>query len=945
MGELISTFHDTLALLDGYVSDNYTDDESTDSTIQEIVFRRSEEEEEEEDFNDFDVLCANMVEGDVESHDLVYRVDVLQKQIEDVCHTTIINNITNEEITFIGSRFVSLRNFITKANLSQFSDHYEDIFEILHLDHPDIPTIVEDMMPPMKMQLHRESLKETIIGPQEQPKESSHEDNDSGDSTSSSNSFPSLDQLKDHLLRINDHLAEVIKFFIEISTIKEEITTAINIVKAMFINFDEYHFHDFILENKEDIDNNSILRELLPCFEGAISQRKEAFDEMNSLVSSFSIAIEEEERKNKSLEDELEESRLTIINLKKELEMSITHTCDISKANKEAPIIKNMNSQGHKLIKQTQIMNENVIKQNSPQSSPNRKAVFNHAAMQEKVIQMHPNILFLQQQIASLQQANSQLQQQNSYLVSKKVSLEDVIQYIKETDLIGITNVGKQVLVDIIINAHRIPTARRYAKETKEVGFVLHSKSANCYSTMRNYLPLPSYNTIKEEFERDEIKAEKSVLDFTKISSLLDDYYKIHCIGRNEVRMTLAVDAISLTPSNKQELKTSLGALSHTIDKQYAFAKNTMTPEQREEFEKVENTPAGSINSAFIFYLEPHDPSLPCTPVHVFLKHGGAANKSVQALVNRVMEEIDRKEHFKVTNFASDGNLGHQAIYDKSFKEILALSKDLNLKEILESEEIHKLTNVGTTDLLHAYKVLRIRYLLNNINIIPSNTNHIVSNEVIKGCFKEGRELTDFTPVGKMRDIYAIDFFSFENLANLILANEYSAVLIIMPFVCFVNATTNSALSIRTAIKLLEIAYEFIVRFLFIMTIPHKNWKKTEQRRSKNADFLTVLPCSLLRRLVPTLVTLIYNLKTYVRVNIDNDTEGLPESVVQTFKEMKDFGIERLTSHPEENYNGFLREVARSQDKAATIMRIIGRANITKNFLIKHEVNVTNSYL
>ena len=34
-------------------------------------------------------------------------------------------------------------------------------------------------------------------------------------------------------------------------------------------------------------------------------------------------------------------------------------------------------------------------------------------------------------------------------------------------------------------------------------------------------------------------------------------------------------------------------------------------------------------------------------------------------------------------------------------------------------------------------------------------------NNVIKGLFKEGKELTDLSPIGKMRDIYAIDFFLF----------------------------------------------------------------------------------------------------------------------------------------------------------------------------------------
>ena len=189
-------------------------------------------------------------------------------------------------------------------------------------------------------------------------------------------------------------------------------------------------------------------------------------------------------------------------------------------------------------------------------------------------------------------------------------------------------------------------------------------------------------------------------------------------------------------------------------------------------------------------------------------------------------------------------------------------------------------------------------------------------------------------------------FFSFENLANLILANQYDAALVVMPFVCIVNATTNSALSVNSSIKLLEIAYEFIRKLVSILNIPHNKWKKTEQKRGEKVDFLTVLPKTLLRRLVPTLVSLIFNLKMFVRINVENYIEGIPENVVKTFREMKDFGIVRLTTHPEENFNGFLREASKAQDKVATIMRIVARSNITKNFLVKHGMyNILYGYL
>ena len=251
------------------------------------------------------------------------------------------------------------------------------------------------------------------------------------------------------------------------------------------------------------------------------------------------------------------------------------------------------------------------------------------------------------------------------------------------------------------------------------------------------------------------------------------------------------------------------------------------------------------------------------------------------------------------------------------------------------------MVHVGTADLLHAFKVLRIRFLLNDINIVPDKEEFISRKDVIINLFKDGKELTDLTPIGKMRDIYAIAFFSLENLANLIIADEYYSVAVILPFVCFVNAVTNSAISINTAVVLLEIAFEGLIKFLNLMSIPQEDWEKTAQKKRANIDYLTVLPMTLLKRLIPTIVTLLLNMKMYVRINIEHDVEGIPEEIVKQFEEMIDFAIDRLTTHPEENFNGFIRDEAKAQDTVATIMRIVARSSMVKNFLLKHGIDVT----
>ena len=83
------------------------------------------------------------------------------------------------------------------------------------------------------------------------------------------------------------------------------------------------------------------------------------------------------------------------------------------------------------------------------------------------------------------------------------------------------------------------------------------------------------------------------------------------------------------------------------------------------------------------------------------------------------------------------------------------------------------------------------------------------------------------------------------------------------------------------------------------------------------------MPATLLRRMVPTLVTLLYNIKMFVKVHIDKEPTGISDDIVVEFNEMIDFGIERRTTHQLENYNAFLRELAKAQDKFSTLMRIV----------------------
>ena len=360
----------------------------------------------------------------------------------------------------------------------------------------------------------------------------------------------------------------------------------------------------------------------------------------------------------------------------------------------------------------------------------------------------------MQTKLALLIDENEKLKKENHELSSKKVSIADVLDYIDNAPMPNITKAGRILLKDLIEASLSKAQGRRYSETSKEIAFILNCKSSKCYSTLRCYLPFPCLNTIKNAFSKDVKKGESSLLDPNKVKDIITDYYHAHC-KENKVRATMAVDAISISPNEKSGVKASLGSIAHKVDEQYEFYKKNLTEEQRTEFMKNE----APIDSVFIFYLEPHDPYLPCIPVHIFLKHGGNASKPVQVLVDTIISLINSTQLVYIKNFSSDGDLGYQQRYDKSFEDLLKLSPDMELDKILNSEAVYQIEEIASADLLHAFKVLRIRFLLNNINIIPDEKEHIANKDTIKNLFKDGKELTDLSPVGKMRDSYALAFF------------------------------------------------------------------------------------------------------------------------------------------------------------------------------------------
>ena len=558
-----------------------------------------------------------------------------------------------------------------------------------------------------------------------------------------------------------------------------------------------------------------------------------------------------------------------------------------------------------------------------------------------------------QEQCTTLTDHINVLQKKIDSIENYKVSYYDIIKYFEtEKTPPGATELGWRFLKEIFVNMHKNgKSARKHSPEMKLFSFLIYNYSPGAYRTLKAHFPFPAYNTFINETKTEE----ENIMSFLLNKSKIPEYCMHHFERFNDSnltkhRVTLAIDAIAIQPIFLPSYKAEFGSIKikAAINSQQRFTIEHMKNEKhREEFEKAlkanPNSPEASnavVNNAFIYYLEPLDPSIPCLPVQVYLKKGGSANSVINELTAEIIKLLESTNIIDIVCITTDGDPGHNSLYDETYNELLKLSKSLNIDEILANEKRFLLKHPAATDLLHLFKTMRVKFLLNDIDLFPGLENSTISHEELIKQLKPGMELTDLTQIGKMRDVYAINFFTFENLNRLIQDKNYNGALLFTPFVCWARAVFDSILTLEARILLLKAAYEIILRMHnTVLGIEAVHWNGTKQKNYKRkANALTVATDSVFRKMITTLYVLISELSDWNDVKIIQGWRYKNFTKMFQLQNMKDLGIERLGTHPLENFNGYIREQSCSKDSLQTIHQVCAKSQMMKTIAVRLEI-------
>ena len=502
------------------------------------------------------------------------------------------------------------------------------------------------------------------------------------------------------------------------------------------------------------------------------------------------------------------------------------------------------------------------------------------------------------------------------------------------------TPLGWQMLYEMFTNMHKEGNGRRYSDPMRFMSFLVYNYSAGALRVLRTHFPFPGYDSFHNLLKKDEENVKASLLDKSKIPNFIKQTYQKYK-KTTPIRVTLAIDAIAIHPAFLPECKKEFGSklCQIAIESQ---VKDTLrllpTKKKKKEFEEALKATPGSeearnatINNAFIFYIEPHDPTIPCAPVYVHLKKGGSADDVIRVLTLEICNLIEKHDIVEIVCISTDGDAGHNHIYDLIYNMLVKMSPTLNIEELLSNEDRFHIKRMGATDLLHLFKTLRARFLNNNIDLFPSFEAKMSKDE-LPNILKPGPEVTDKSQIGKMRDSYAIHFFTFENLQRIINTGNFCHVTIFAPFVFWANAVFNSVLTIEARINLLKIAFELTKRMHnIIKSVDISKWNGTKQKNYKDtASALTVATDSVFRKMITTLFVLISELSDWDDVKNKNIWKYKYTKKQQQLLEMNDLGIERYGTHPLENFNGLIRDQSNSKDTCYTMQHVCAKTQMMK---------------
>ena len=200
---------------------------------------------------------------------------------------------------------------------------------------------------------------------------------------------------------------------------------------------------------------------------------------------------------------------------------------------------------------------------------------------------------------------------------------------------------------------------------------------------------------------------------------------------------------------------------------------------------------------------------------------------------------------------------------------------------------------------------MRTRIVFSKVIVNPYATNLPVDSEKLQKILNIGLALSDKTSIGKMRDSYPIQLFTFRNSIMLYDANYFEAFVYVFIFALFNETLLNHHISVNTRLYLLEIFIDILIFFSnkFTKASLPENLGMTK----KGNEYVTILNMTQINRFLST------------------DVGLYREISLEIYKDEKTLSLNRLGTHVIENTIGQIRCLCNYDHRMVNILRTTAR--------------------
>ena len=345
--------------------------------------------------------------------------------------------------------------------------------------------------------------------------------------------------------------------------------------------------------------------------------------------------------------------------------------------------------------------------------------------------------------------------------------------------------------------------------------------SSSSYLLLTKVFHLPSTRTIERFIFKTKAYVGNMQRDISLVPELIDMYKKRESISE-QLHAVISVDALFFDKKIFAKADGTIEGIMKPINAQkFEYFINSI--DNFEEF--VGANWNITINSAFVFYLQPLEAKHKNILLHFHPSTSGKANKEIISTLLKLKESLETK-NVSVVAFSADGDSAYAPLINSIHATIhtditKCMSENCGIDTLFAS------------DILHILKRVRYRFVSRDLYCENNFTSYSMNLAQFKSSMKLSHSTLSDDESTKMKDEYAIAIFQLKNCMILLQNNAYCEGTALLPFSITATAISCENLTFEDRIKLFACAYGFIEGYIEDRKFMPNNLRKDHQKREK----------------------------------------------------------------------------------------------------------------